>query len=176
MREPDGWFEHIPVITKSYSHNLCEYWDWHKAQLDDALGDVMARYPSALSMIPSEGFYIMAVRKRQRYNNGQPEDLLAVLCIFEDDDQIRFRSSSGLIVARGGVVRQGLSELGSSHNPFFKLFENLVRNAPMEWPEFLKQRRRLHSTPIPPWLIEIRQEERRVKARQRRLLKSQGTR
>jgi hypothetical protein len=176
MREPDAWFEHIPVSSRSYSENLGEYWDWHKAQLNEAIKEVMIRHPLAMAIIPAEGFYIMAVRKRQKYNNGQPEDLVVVVCIFEDDDQITFRGVSGPIVTRGGVVRQGLSELGSSHNPFVELFENLVRNAPNEWPEFLKRRRRLHSTPIPRWLIEIRRQERRARARQRRLLKSQGTR
>lgn len=88
MREPDAWWDHVPVISRSYCKNLGEYWDWHKQQLDEALKEVSHRCGEAMGTIPPTGFYLMAARNKQKYKNGQPEDLVTAVALFEDEYSI----------------------------------------------------------------------------------------
>jgi hypothetical protein len=166
MHEPDAWWDHVPVVSQSYSKNLGEDWDWHKRQLDEALTEISGKRANALVMIPETGFYIMAARKIQKYLNGQPDELLTVVTLWEDDHCVVYpKHAASFIVVRGGVTHQALSGLGSNENPFMQMFEQLALNAPKEWPEFLKARRRLHWNPVPEWLVNLRREERNAKRR-----------
>ena len=170
MENPDAWWGHVPVISQSYSRNLGEYWNWHKVQLDEALAKVTDRYPAALHMIPASGFYIMAGRSIQKHKNGEPDDLLLAVTIWEDDDGLTYPKNAGAsIVVRGGVAHQELASLGSPENPFIQLFDNLVQNAPREWPEFLRSRRRLRCKPVPEWLLKLRLEDRKKSRKKTRL-------
>lgn len=165
MDEPDGWWGHVPVISKSYT-NLGEYWQWHKQQLDAAITIASRKHPAGLAVIPESGFYIMASRKIAKYRDGREDNIQTIVAMWEDDDDIAYRQVfTGNIVARGGIEEQELNALGKRHNPFTDLFEKLAANVLEEWPEYLKWRRRQPRRPVPEWLLNLRAKERQAKGR-----------
>jgi hypothetical protein len=165
MDEPDGWWGHVPVISKPYT-NLGEYWEWHKQQLDDALMAALLKYPAGLAVIPESGFYIMAARKIAKYRDGREDNLQTIVAMWEDDEDIAYpQVLTGNIVVRGGIEEQDLNALGKRHNPFTDLFEKLAANVPKEWPEYLRWRRRQPRKPVPEWLLNLRAKERPPKGR-----------
>jgi len=127
------------------------------------------KFPAGLGVIPESGFYIMAARKIARYRDGRDNNLRSIVAMWEDDEDIAYlRVLSSSIVVRGGVEEQKLKALGTCHNPFMGLFENLAANVSKEFPEYLRWRRRQPRKPVPEWLLNLRAKERQPKGRRNR--------
>jgi len=161
MREPDGWWGHIPVFIETL-WKVRDYADWYLRQLRPALAATTATQQESLAVVPAEGFYVRVVAGV--YNN----ELICGFLLLEDLEAYSSpRDISERAVAQA-TVHHPLADLGTDANPFQAVFGDSALNVPARWNNYVKWRRQRRWSPVPQWLVKLRAEERKAKRRQPR--------